>query len=423
MIYKYKINYKSIGGSSSSSSSSTSSSSTSSNSTTLENKIKYIDNIIDNLGYEEGNNRIFYITEYTPMSGEKYDYVQDIKKQWEESKNLNPNERIIELLNLLDEDSLKIENFNIFYTKLIRIAVRDWFDDQNIYGPISNWDTSYVTSMSYLFNNRENFDEDISRWNVSNVTDMSYMFKDAKKFNGDISSWNTSNVRFMHRMFEGAESFNGDISSWNVSNVTRMSSMFKDAKKFNGDISSWNTSNVRFMDMMFEGAESFNQNINTKPIKNSNGQILYTAWDVSNVVYLFNMFLGATSFNGIVSDWTLDPSKFLEGTLGGLGSGLNITLHLKKLGGNNREKITINPFYTVAHLKQKLYDLLINKYGDLGNYRFLNILIDIPSEERRNLSNEDFLQRARLQDQRELRSYGIKNNDTLTYIKKTREEN
>ena len=358
MIYKYKINYKSIGGSSSTST--TSSSSTSSNSTTLENKIKYIDNIIDNLGYEEGNNRIFYITEYTPLSGEIYDYVQKIKNNWEKSKNLNPNERIIELLNLLEKKSLKIENFNIFYTKLIRIAVRDWFDDQNIYGPISNWDTSYVTSMSYLFANRENFDEDISRWNVSNVTDMSYMFKDAKKFNGDISSWNTSNVRFMQRMFEGAE--------------------------------------------------SFNQNINTKSIENSDGEISYTAWDVSNVEFMENMFKGATSFNGIVSGWTLNPLA------NAFETDLNIILYLRTLTGKTKT-IIINPFYTVAHLKQELRNEL-----SIGNNRVLNILIEIPLEERRNLTSEAYLQMARLQDQRELRSYDIKNNDILTYFI-TREEN
>lgn len=398
MKYRYKIDYKSIGGSSS-----TSSSSTSSNSTTLENKIKYIDNIIDNLGYEESNNRIFYITKYTPMSNENYDYVQEIKNKWENSKNLNPNERIIELLNLLEEDSLKIENFNIFYTELFLRAVREWFYEQNherhsgnFFGHISNWDTSYVTSMRYSFTGRENFDEDISRWNVSNVTDM-------------------------NNMFDGATIFNQNIGSWNVSNVTNMSSMFRNAKSFDGDISTWNTSNVRYMDMMFEGAESFNQNINTKDIRNNNGEILYTAWDVSNVTYLFNMFSGATSFNGIVSGWTLDPSKFLKNSSGSLGSGLNITLYLKNLSGNI-EKIIINPFYTVAHLKQKLRELLIKKYGDLGNNRFLVILIDIPLEERRNISNEEFLQRARLQDQRELRSYGIQNNDILTYIN-TREEN
>ena len=393
MIYKYKINYKSIGGSSSTST--TSSSSTSSNSTTLENKIKYIDNIIDNLGYEEGNNRIFYITEYTPLSGEIYDYVQKIKNNWEKSKNLNPNERIIELLNLLEKNSLKIENFNIFYTELFKRAVHNWFYKQNherhsgnFYGHISNWDTSYVTSMSYSFANREKFNEDISRWNVSNVTDMS-------------------------NMFNGATIFNQNISSWNVSNVTDMSSMFKNAKKFNGDISSWNTSNVRFMQRMFEGAESFNQNINTKSIENSDGEISYTAWDVSNVEFMENMFKGATSFNGIVSGWTLNPLA------NAFETDLNIILYLRTLTGKTKT-IIINPFYTVAYLKQKLHNLL-----SIGNNRVLNILIEIPLEERRNLTNEAFLQmaqRARLQDQRELRSYDIKNNDILTYFI-TREEN
>ena len=407
MKYKYKIDYKSIGGSSSTSTTSSSASSdNTSGSTTFDNKIEYIDTIMNNLGYEEGNNRIFYISEYTPLSDKIYDYVQKIKNKWEKSKNLNPNERIIELLNLLEKKSLKIENFNIFYTELFKRAVDNWFYDQNherhsgnFYGSISNWDTSYVTSMSYSFANRENFNEDISRWNVSNVTNMS-------------------------NMFDGATTFNQNIGSWNVKNVKNMGDMFRNAKSFNGDISTWDTSNVKFMERMFEGAESFNQNINTKSIENSDGEISYTAWDVSNVEYLSNMFKGATSFNGIVSGWTL------KNTSGSLGSGLNINLNLKDLTGNREiEKIIINPFYTVADLKQKLHKQLINKYGELGNnifrnllspqlinkYRDLNILIDIPLEEKQNLSNEAFLQNERLQDQRELRSYGIQNNDTLTY--------
>jgi surface protein len=311
---------------------------------------------------------------------------------WVNSKD-NSNDRIKELFNHLKKNNLIIKSFNMFDNHFLNIAVEDWINrnDQakEFYENISDWDTSYVTDMSYLFLGKIDFNDDISKWDVSNVKDM-------------------------NSMFEGATSFNQNIGSWNVSNVTDMSSMFRNAKSFDGDISTWNTSNVRFMEMMFEGAESFNQNINTKPIRNNNGEILYTAWDVSNVAYLYNMFKGATSFNGFVSDWTLDPNKLLI-------SGLNITLYLKNLAGNI-ETIKINPFYTVARLKEKLYELLINKYGDLGNYRFLNILIDIPSEERRKLTNEEFLQRARLQDQSELRSYGIKNNDILIYIK-TREEN
>ena len=52
---------------------------------------------------------------------------------------------------------------------------------------ISDWDTSNVTNMSYLFANMTNFNSDISKWNVSNVTNMVGMFSNASNFNnGDL---------------------------------------------------------------------------------------------------------------------------------------------------------------------------------------------------------------------------------------------
>ena len=36
--------------------------------------------------------------------------------------------------------------------------------------------------------------EPISDWDVSSVTDMSYLFKDCENFNQDISKWETSQV-------------------------------------------------------------------------------------------------------------------------------------------------------------------------------------------------------------------------------------
>ena len=70
------------------------------------------------------------------------------------------------------------------------------------YGPITNWDTSGVTTMSSLFAvdfnigefNFVDFNEDISGWDVSNVIDMNGMFNFASAFNQNISSWDTSNV-------------------------------------------------------------------------------------------------------------------------------------------------------------------------------------------------------------------------------------
>jgi surface protein len=311
------------------------------------NKIKYIDKIINNLGYEKSNNRIFYFTKYTPMSNENYDYVQEIKNKWEKSKNLNPNERIIKLLNLLEKESLKIENFNIFYTELFKIAVENWFyyhDHEihpgNFYGPISNWDTSYVTDMSHLFANRENFDEDISRWNVSNVTNMNNMFFNAKSFNQDIGSWNTSKVKNMSGMFEGATSFNQDIGSWNVLNVERMYGMFNGATSFNQDIGSWNTSKVKNMSGMFKGATAFNKDIGS--------------WNVSEVTEMSGMFEDATSFNQDIGSWNVLNVERMYGMFNGATDFDFINIHNK--WNINKYLSSINPMIKELFVDELLDD-------------------------------------------------------------------
>jgi len=74
----------------------------------------------------------------------------------------------------------------------IRNAVNDWCDNRStaleIYGHISEWDTSRVTSTSSLFADKKYFNNDISKWNVSKVTDMSYMFSGASSFNQPLSA-------------------------------------------------------------------------------------------------------------------------------------------------------------------------------------------------------------------------------------------
>lgn len=166
----------------------------------------------------------------------------------------------------------------------IKLYVKDYLANGSTnYGPIESWNTSQVTDMTELFQNKWKFQENISAWDVSNVTDMMNMFQNAAFFSADISLWVVSNVTNMKNMFHNASSFNGDIKDWDVSNVTNMMDMFHSAASFNSELSQWGVSNVTNMKSMFLNATSFNTNI--------------TDWNVSNVQIMVKMFEGATSFN------------------------------------------------------------------------------------------------------------------------------
>ena len=41
---------------------------------------------------------------------------------------------------------------------------------------MSDWDVSLVTNMDELFQNKYDFNQDISQWDTSSVTSMRYMF-------------------------------------------------------------------------------------------------------------------------------------------------------------------------------------------------------------------------------------------------------
>lgn len=177
-------------------------------------------------------------------------------------------------------------------------------DVEYIYGPISTWNVSQVTSFRGAFSlpySRCQYDltdeVDFSQWDVKNVTDMSYTFASVK-FNPIVSNWDVSRVRDMSGMFFMADKFSQDLSAWNVSSVIEMAVMFDSAKIFDSDLSNWDVSNVKKMNRMFHQAESFNSDL--------------SKWNVSQVTHFSNMFSWAYKFNSDISKWDVSSGLYFD---------------------------------------------------------------------------------------------------------------
>ena len=154
---------------------------------------------------------------------------------------------------------------------------------------ISNWDTSLITDMHQLFQDRSSANPDISSWDVSQVTNFERTFSRATNFNSDISAWDTSSATSFEYTFGSASSFNQDISSWDTSEATTFDGMFVSASAFDQDISSWDTSKVTNFGWMFYNAESFNQDV--------------SCWDISAATYMGYMFNQAVFTQSLC--WTI----------------------------------------------------------------------------------------------------------------------
>ena len=119
---------------------------------------------------------------------------------------------------------------------------------------LSNFDTSQVTDMSYMFDDADNLTTlDLSNFDTSKVTNMDHMFSNTYNLTTlDLSNFNTSKVTNMDSMFftSGLTSLN--LSSFNTSKVTDMSYMFYDMRNLTSlDLSNFDTSKVTNMNYMF----------------------------------------------------------------------------------------------------------------------------------------------------------------------------
>ena len=164
-------------------------------------------------------------------------------------------------------------------------------------GDISEWDTSSVTNMSYMFNCVVNFNSNISDWDVSNVTNMDSMFYNARKFNQPIGCWDVRKVTNMRYMFAATE-FNQPLDEWSekLSQVEKMSFMFAWSYSFNQDINNWKLKDIKELCYMF------NYSVFDKPLDK------WASWINDSSIDEFLDFSGmfeGSKFNKDISNWQL----------------------------------------------------------------------------------------------------------------------
>ena len=166
----------------------------------------------------------------------------------------------------------------------------------------SEWDSSKVTDMSYMFEyagtNHAGITLNPSDWNVSNVTDMSYMFTYTQLGAVDFSSWGpqVTKVTNMTEMFYYAKNASVILGDWDCSSVTHIAYLFSNSQVTSLDLSKWSMPNVTSMRNVF-------YNCSTLSSLNISG------WNTSNVTDMAYMFCGCKALSTIVGIDTWDVSN------------------------------------------------------------------------------------------------------------------
>ena len=202
-----------------------------------------------NTSYTTSMKAMFASVRLTPAPAPHSDYTESrvmlLANAEDDSIGLDTNYSITEIIGLSNFNTSKVTNMSYMFAcnkSLINID-------------LSNFNTSDVTNMAVMFEGCSSLTSlNLSSFNTSNVTDMGWMFSYCGSLiNLDLSSFDTSNVTDMSWMFLVCSSLtNLDLSNFNTSNVTDMGNMFYHCSSLTSlNLSSFNTSNVTDMSRMF----------------------------------------------------------------------------------------------------------------------------------------------------------------------------
>ena len=244
-------------------------------------------------------------------------YVNGIETPIESNGNIKNQEKGI--LNVTLEWDKKFAKYTKLFRNVIYIIEAD----------LSNFDTSEVTSIAYMFNNCTNLKKvNLNYINTSLIYDLSYMFENCTKLTTlDLSCFDTKNVLKMEGMFKNCNSLKSlDLSNFYTPKLTKMNEMFYNCNSLTSlDISNFDTSKISNMTSIFEFCYELSYiNISHFVTKNvilmtnlfkdcqSLSYVDLSKFDTSNVIDMRDMFSSTNLISLNLSNFNTSKVQYMD---------------------------------------------------------------------------------------------------------------
>ncbi|MDF7639788.1 BspA family leucine-rich repeat surface protein [Lactobacillus sp. ESL0791] len=202
----------------------------------------------------------------------------------------------------------------------------------------TNWNTSSVTNMSSMFANTKLTSLDLKTWHINSVTNMSHMFSNSSSLRSlNSTGWTPSSVTDMSQMFYDCynlASIDG-IDGWNTAAVTNMNSMFSYCENLTSlNLNYWTTSSVTDMSQMFYYCNM---------LGSTSGGLTISAWDTSNVTNMSSMFEWCQSLRNLdISKWDISKVQSMSAMFRYCSSLTSLNLNTDTTSGHNYWNIGAN---------------------------------------------------------------------------------
>ena len=261
---------------------------------------------------------------------------------------------------------------------------------------LSNFNTSKVKDMGYMFNGCSNLISlDLSNFDASKVTSMKKMFNRCSTLSFlNLSNFQISLINNMDSMFKGCKNLISlDLSNFNTSSVTTMESMFSGCSKLNSlNLSSFDTSSVTTMKNMFSRCSNLStlylSNFNTSSVIDMREMFSRCSnlisldlsnFNTSSVYYMGNMFYNCSSLNSLdLSNFNTSKVNNMSSMFSGCSS-LNY-LDLSKFETSNAAsmKNMFNGCISLSSLNLSNFDTskvntMENMFSSCANLIFLDL--------------------------------------------------